>query len=112
MKIRIKKKIRKPVSNEPVPQSRISEELRKKLKGLRFNYPDTRWAVYENHTKREEYMRTKLLAVGPDNKYERITYVLPGNFHYVFVGYVDLKTGKINRIPYYKAKDEERERKD
>ncbi len=69
-----------------------------------YNYPDTRWAAYENHALDSATAgELRFLAVGPRNTYQVAPDRYPDSpqlgvgWRYVHVGWVDLATGTITR---------------
>lgn len=78
------------------------------LKGMReseYNFPDTRWAAYQNRELGHyEQGWLRFLAVGPRNTAKVAPQIYPDThlglgWRYVFVGYVDLTTGRIVEEP-------------
>jgi hypothetical protein len=66
-----------------------------------YNFPDTRWAAYQNHDLGHyDIGHLKFLAVGPQNTFKETPPRMPDTqstigWRYVFVGFVDLPTGAI-----------------
>lgn len=65
------------------------------------NFPDTRWAVFQNHDLGSHDLgHLQFLAVGPRNTLKLAPARMPDtqtrfNWRYVIVGFVDLATGEI-----------------
>lgn len=66
-----------------------------------YNFPTTRWAAYENHALDSVTCgELRFLAVGPQNTYQEAPDRYPDShlgvgWRYVYIGWVNLKTGAI-----------------
>jgi hypothetical protein len=67
-----------------------------------YNFPDTRWAAYQNHDLgHPELGHLQFLATGPGNTFKQPPDRFPDTarrigWRYVHVGFVNLETGKID----------------
>lgn len=74
------------------PDSDAIEAMRSQIS------PEGRWAAFQNHDLgSREVGHVMFMAVGPNNTTKRIDHPSWGgsNWRYIFVGFVNLETGKI-----------------
>jgi hypothetical protein len=89
------------MNNGPRREKGPDSEALAGMKSSNYNFPDTRWATYENHDLGHWALgHLKFLAVGPQNTFKTAPTRLPDarseiNWRYVHVGYVDLVSGEI-----------------
>lgn len=74
------------------------------MKRSRCNLKDTKWVAFQNHVMDSEaFGHIIFLAIGPENMIKDVPKHLPDSEHgmgwkYRFVGYINLKTGLIEKV--------------
>jgi len=84
-----------------IGNDRPDKAVLKIMRASPYNFPDTRWAAYQNvELGHPQLGHLKFLAVGPQNTLKEASERLPDtpreiNWRYYLVGFCDLATGAI-----------------
>jgi hypothetical protein len=82
---------------------RADAEALEQMRKAEYNHEDTRWAAYQNVALDSiDVGRLQFLAIGPQNTFKEPPQRMPDSQHglgwrYMFVGWVDLETGDVER---------------
>ena len=94
-----------------MPETAHPEAL-DQMRSSPYNYPDTRWAAYQNMAMDSQNLgHLQFLAVGPQNTCKEPTRSYPADtpaggcgWKYQFIGWVDLDTGEIKEERFEQAR--------
>jgi hypothetical protein len=84
-----------------IGNEKAAPEALKQMRESLYNFPDTRWAAYQNvELGHPQLGHLKFLAVGPHNTLKEASERLPDtpreiNWRYYLVGFISLETGDI-----------------
>ena len=88
-----------------MPATKPAPEALEVMRGSPYNFPDTRWAAYENHALDSATCgELRFLAVGPRNTYHEAPNCYPDSalgigWKFLHIGWVDLERGTIEADP-------------
>ena len=96
------------VKGDDVPEAK--PEAVEAMQDSPYNFPDTRWAAYENHALDSATAgELRFLAVGPQNTYQVAPDRYPDSqlgvgWKFVHIGWVNLETGAIEESGTVRSK--------